>query len=363
MNKINHQTVETDTELSLREMLKKIMSYFSYLKSKWFWILVAMVVGLFIGLIYSKVGNRTEYIAQIKFLVNGGIKQEVPNPLLGLVTQTNTNSGNSASDIFESLDITAIMTSPQIIERTLLSKISYNKNTDYVINFYINYKKKEKGILGNSTYADYALFSGKRDSLDVKQNVYLRSIIGDFTTNLKVERAFNGILTGTFKASDPNFPKYFLEKLIEVTSKFYIYTKTAGTLQNIRILEHQADSIRNLMSKSIASSASSADSDPNAIRPNTVKVSYQKKQIDNSVLQSTYSTLASSIVATRIELGKQTPFIQIYERPIFPLIETSGSNVKLNLLKFGFGFIIISLVILSMLYVIKSFKTYLSHNY
>ncbi|MBU0695824.1 MAG: hypothetical protein KKE39_04785, partial [Bacteroidetes bacterium] len=215
------QQIEDDTELSLREILKRVGGYFIYLKVKWKWVLTSLILGLLTGFVFSKVGNRIEYIAQIKFLVNGGVKQESPNPLASLGIETNTSASTSGGGIFENLDVTYIMTSPQIIERTLLSKISYNNKTDYVINFYINYKKQEKGLLGNSTYAGYQLFSGKRDSSDVKQNVYLRGIIEDFTANLKVERAYNSIISGTFKASDPYFPKYFLEKLIEVTSKFY----------------------------------------------------------------------------------------------------------------------------------------------
>jgi hypothetical protein len=357
------QVTLNDSELSLRVVFQQVGSYFTYLKRKWLWVIGGLILGVSLGYGYSKIGNRVEYLGLIKFLVNGGVKQEAPNPLLGLALGASApSSSSSGGDIFESLDITYIMASPQILERTLLSKITYNSKTDYVINFYINYKKGEKGLLGNSAYTDYQLFSGKRDSSDVNQNVYLRSIIEDFSANLKVERASNGIVSATFKSSDPFFPKYFLEKLIYETSKFYIYTKTARTQQSLRLLEHQADSIRNLMGKSIANSASKADADPNATRSNTVKVSFQKMQVDNTVLQSTYSTLASSIVTTRIELGKQLPFIQIYERPIFPLSETSGSSVNLNMLKFGFGTMVIVLLLISLVYGITSFKSYLKDN-
>ena len=355
--------IENDSELSLREVFQKVGAYFVYLKSKGLWLIGVLILGVAIGYAYSKVVNRVEYVAEIKFLVNGGVKQESQNPLSGLGIEPSAPVSSGGGDIFESLDITYIMESPQIIERTLLSKITYNNKTDYVINFYINYKKEEKGLFGNSAYAGYELFSGKRDSTDLNQNIYLRTIIADFSSNLKVKRAFNSIISGTFKASESNFPKYFLEKLIDETSKYYIYTKTARTQQSIRLLQHQADSIRYLMSRSIASSAYSADVDPNSTRPNTVKVSFQKKQVDNTVLQSSYSALASSIVTTRIELGKQMPFIQIYERPIFPLSQTAGSNVNLNMLKFGLGSLILAFLILTMRYILKSLKTYITPNY
>lgn len=353
--------VEKDTELSLKELVGRAVSYFRYLKSKWIWILFSAVFGVAAGVLYSKLGHKQEFTGRIKFLVDGETKQTTSNPLaaLGIGSPASSNGG-SGGDLFEALDVAYIMTSSPILERTLLSKISYNNQTDYVVNFFIRLKQKERGLLGNSAFSNIKMYDGVRDSLSESQNVFIRQMIKEVASVLKVERdPGSGLMVGTFKSSDNVFPKYFLEKLIQETSKLYTYTKTARTLENIRLLEHQADSVRAIMSANIASSAYSADIDPNSVRPNTVKVGFQKKAVDNAVLQSTYQTLASSLVTTRIELGKQTPFIQIYERPIFPLEESSGSDTKLNIIKFALGFILLSCLIISVIYFLRAFQNYL----
>jgi len=353
--------VEKDTELSLKEIIRRFVGYILYLKSKWLWIILALILGIGLGFLYSKLVHKKEFTGSIKFLVEGGAKQSSANPLAALgLGAAAPSSGGSGGDLFEALDITYIMTSSPILEKTLLSKITYNKQTDFVVNFLIKAKQLEKGLLGNSVYSGMKLYSGLRDSLNIEQNIFLRQMITEVKSTLKVERdPGSGLVIGTFKSADPTFPKYFLERLIAETSQLYIYTKTAKTLQNIRLLEHQADSVRRIMYGNIASSAYSADIDPNSVRPNTVKVGFQRKAVDNNVLQSTYQTLASSLVSTRIELGKLTPFIQIYERPIFPLEETSGSDANLNVIKFGAGFTILSLLILSLIYFLRAFQDYL----
>jgi uncharacterized protein involved in exopolysaccharide biosynthesis len=351
---------ERDTELSLREILGRVAGYLQFLKSKWIWPALALLLGLVAGFGYSKLGQKQEFIGRIKFLVDGAAKKSAPNPLAALgLGSAPASSGGTGSDVFEALDVTYIMTSSPILEKTLLSKITYRNQSDYVVNFFIKTKQQEKGLTGKSAFADVKLYDGVRDSLDEVQNVFIRTMIQEIGSVLKVERdPGTGLVTGTFKSTDPTFPKYFLEKLIAETSQLYTYTKTAKTLQNIRLLEHQADSVRGIMSANIASSAYSADIDPNSVRPNTVKVGFQKKAVDNAVLQSTYQTLASSLVTTRIELGKQTPFIQIYERPLFPLEKAPGSDVKLNMAKFAAGFFFLSILIISFIYFIRAFRAY-----
>lgn len=352
---------ENKDEVTLKELVYKFEGYFSFMKRKIFHILAVTVIGILIGYLYTVLAAKKEYTANIKFLVDGGAQPAASNPLDILGITPTASSGGASGDIFEALDVTFLMTSSPLLERTLLSKMSYNNQTDYVINFFIKYRQKEKNFFGKKVnYVGQELYKGKRDSLDLVQNELLRKVMTDISSDLKVVRGVSGsMVVGTFKATDSLFPKYFLEKLIDETSKLYSYTKVAKTVQNLRLLEHQADSIRVIMGKNIQSSAYSADIDPNSIRPTTVKVGYQKKQVDNAVLQSTYQTLASSVVNTRIELGKKMPFIQIFERPIFPLSETTGSSKQLNMIKFGTGAFLLAFIFFSLTYLVLEFRSYM----
>lgn len=59
------------------------------------------------------------------------------------------------------------------------------------------------------------------------------------------------------------FSKHFAEILAKEVSEFYVETKTKKSANNIRILEHQTDSIRRSLNSSMIGAASSADANPN----------------------------------------------------------------------------------------------------
>lgn len=358
---MNQERAGDQDVITLKELILKSFDFISYLKRRWIWIVPVTCLGIALGFFYAK-KQQTHYEASIKFFVQGASAATV-NPLaalgLGAVAPT---LGGAGKDIFEASDITFIMTSAPILERTLLSKVKFDDQDDFIINLFVKYRQAERNLWGKQTaYVDQVPYNGVRDSTNFSQNLFLREVIGDISSDLKVEKGKSGLIDGKFASTHPSFPKYFLEKLIEETAEYYVYTKTAGSVRNIKSLQSQADSIRHVMTGTISSTAYSADADPNSVRPNVVKVTYQKNQLDNNILQSTYQTLASSLVSARIELGKQMPFIQIYERPVLPLEAAAGSSVKISMLKFGFVAFILSIIFFSSIYYYKKIAIYLKN--
>jgi hypothetical protein len=351
---------EDQEVITLKELILKSFDFLNYLKSKWFWIILVTLLGIGFGYFHAK-SQKTNYEATISFFVQGANSVAV-NPLASLGLGALPIAGGSGKDIFEASDITYIMTSPPILERTLLSKIKFGGQEDYIINFFVKYRQSEKDFFGKQTeYVDQNLYKGVRDSADLSQNVFIRSVIKDIASDLKVNKGTSGLINGKFASTNSEFPKYFLEKLIGETGEYYVYIKTAGSVKNIKSLQSLADSIKSVMTGTMSSTAYSADADPNSVRPNIVKVTYQKNQLDNSILQSTYQTLASSLVSARIELTKQMPFIQIYEGPMLPLEIDAGSSVKVSMAKFGFVALVISVIFLSSIYYYKKITIYLKN--
>jgi len=356
---MNREAAGDEDIVTLKGLILKSFDFLSYLKSKWFWIIPLTCVGIAFGFFYAK-KQKASYEASILFFVQGA-KAATISPLEALgLGPASSDAGGSGKDIFEASDITFIMASAPILERTLLSKVKFDDQENFIINLFVKYRQAERNLLGKQTaYLDQKLYNGVRDSSDLSQNLFIRSVIQDISSDLKVEKASSGLINGKFKSTHPVFPKYFLEKLIGETAEYYVYTKTASSVRNIKSLQSQADSIRRVMVGTISSTAYSADADPNSVRPNVVKVSYQKNQLDNTILQGTYQTLAGSLVAARIEMGKQMPFIQIYERPVLPLGSTKGSSIGISMLKFGFFAFIVSIMIFSSIYYYRKISVYL----
>ena len=336
-------------EVSLMDVLGYGVIWFAFIKSKWYVLTICLLFGVLFGYIYSK--NQPQYYkAEVKFLLEGA-KASAPSPLegisatLGIATTPSVSVGG---------DISYMMSSPLIIERILISKGTMANKRGYIIDFYTHIRNKNRSLLGTDQIIYSQKFTGIRDSSDIEQNSFFRAVIDDVKSKMKVSTdPSSGLLSVKFEAEDPVFPKVFLEVLLDVTTSYYTYSKTGKILANIKTLKKQTDSIRSVLGGSMASAAYSGDVDPNSTRPNTVRVTYQKKQIDNTILQTTYQTLASSLVASRIELGKETPFIQVYEKPILPLLQNPNPSLAVQIIKFAIVFFVTSGFLLTLVFMFR----------
>jgi len=59
------------------------------------------------------------------------------------------------------------------------------------------------------------------------------------------------------------FSKYFAEVLAKEASAFYVETKIKKSVDNLRILQHQTDSIKMALNSSMVGAARSMDENPN----------------------------------------------------------------------------------------------------
>lgn len=346
---------DSQDEISLLEIFLSIAIWWKFLKSKWYILAIFSIFGLVFGYI-SLIRQPDVFKAEVKFVVEGSTVAAA-DPLKGLTASLGIKPEPS-SEIGG--DIIYMMSSPHILERALISKVKLNKREDYIANFFIDYRNSGKSIFGTNEIIYPVKFNGIRDSSDLDQNVFFRSIIGDLRKKLEIEGG--GIISATYEAEDKYFPKIFLDKLLDVTANYYSLTKTGKILRNVKTLSKQTDSLRALLSGSISSVAYSGDSDPNSVRQNTVKIDYQKKQIDNAVLQTTYQTLASSLVAARIELGKETPFIQVYEKPILPLVQVPKPGKIIQSVKFMLVFLVVGVIILTVIYLSQKMRASLKNS-
>jgi uncharacterized protein involved in exopolysaccharide biosynthesis len=103
-------------------------------------------------------------------------------------------------------------------------------------------------------------------------------------------------------------------------NNFYIQTETKKELNNVRLLQHQADSVRLMLNNSIGSVAASTDATPN---PNptrkSLQVPYQKRQIDVQANGAIYTEIVKNLELAKITLRQETPLIQLIDEPLMPL--------------------------------------------
>jgi hypothetical protein len=119
---------------------------------------------------------------------------------------------------------------------------------------------------------------------------------------------------------DEQFSKIFCENIAKETSDFYIETKSKKARINAEVLQKQVDSVRHELNTSITGVARETDNVYN-LNPalNIRGAASKKKQIDVQANTAILTNLVVQSELAKITLRKETPLIQIIDKPILPL--------------------------------------------
>jgi hypothetical protein len=335
-----HNMEETADEISIKVLVGKFKDASKYIKKKWQIILLFSILGGSIGLAYSNY-KKPLYIATCTFVLaeegkSGGLGQ-----YSGLAALAGIDVGGSGGGgIFQGDNILELYKSRLMIEKTLLTSVEIDGRKQLLIDRYIGFNKlldkwKEKdGINDISFNSAPSTFNRKQDSI-------ITDIVNRFNKNVlnvsKLDKKLS-IIKVDVNSTDEVFAKLFNTKLVETVNEFYTYTKTKKSVQNVKILQHQADSVKRVLGYSISGVASAIDAAPNA-NPALVslRVPSQKRQIDVQASSAIYSEIVKNLEVSKISLRQETPLIQVIDQPVLPLTVTKIGHIKGLLIGFLVG--------------------------
>jgi hypothetical protein len=326
MGQANHGKINTDNEqLSLKDLILKIGKWGQYLLSKWIIILIAGIIGGAIGLTYAYL-KKPIYKAELSFALDddksssGGF-----GSALGLASQFGIDlGGSSGGGAFSGDNLLSLMKSRSMVEKALLSPITLNGKQETLVEYYISFNKIRKTWqtsqkLKNIVFlpnADRSKFSLEQDSI---LGAFYNTIIN---SNLVVDKPDKKLSIISVKVSSESelFAKYFTEILVKTVSNFYVETKTKKSVQNVNILQRQTDSVRRELNAAITGVASSSDVNPNANPAlQILRVPSLRRQVDVQANQAILTQLVANLEISKMSLRKETPLIQIIDRPVLPL--------------------------------------------
>jgi uncharacterized protein involved in exopolysaccharide biosynthesis len=334
----NIQNIEQD-EISLKELLLKIKDWYRFLLTKWVVIVAAGIIGGAIGVGYAFTQKAT-YTASLSFALEdekaggGGL-----GGALGLASSLGIDLGGSAGGAFSGANLLELMKSRKIIEKALLNPIIINGKTQSFAQYYIiandlNKSWSEKPELKNIVFevdADRSKYNRQQDS--ILGNLY-SSVLAMLTVSQKDKKV--SIITIDVKSIDELFCKAFAENLANEVSSYYIEIKSKKARQNMEILQHQTDSIRAVLNGSIVSVAAAVD---NTFGLNPAmqiqKTTISKKQFDVQANTAILTQLVTNLEMAKVSLRKETPLIQVIDKPILPLKKEKVGKLK-SLLFGGF---------------------------
>ncbi len=247
------------------------------------------------------------------------------------------------------------MKSRNIIEKALLNPITINGKTLSFAQYYITINGINKAWSNNPEFknivfdidADRSKFTRQQDS--ILGDLY-SSVLAMLTVGQKDKKV--SIITIDVKSTDEYFSKAFSENLANEVSCYYIEIKSKKAKQNMEILQHQTDSIRAVLDGSIVSVAKASDN-TFALNPamQVQKTTISKKQFDVQANTAILTQLVTNLEMAKVSLRKETPLIQVIDRPILPLKKEKVGNFKSLILgSFLAGFLTVLVLIFKKLF-------------
>ncbi len=119
---------------------------------------------------------------------------------------------------------------------------------------------------------------------------------------------------------DEKFSQLFCERLLQITTDFYVDTKTRRLRNNVARLERRADSLEMILDKKTFSNAdvnrSLLDLNPSYSTPMVdAEISSRNKFIQSTV----YAEIVKNLEVSKTALLQETPTVQIVDYPEMPL--------------------------------------------
>lgn len=324
MDRNYRDTMDQNKESPLLESIFKIKGWVTYLISKWFIIFLVSLIGGLFGALYSWL-KEPVYTAETTFVLeeeggNGGMMGQFGG-LAGLAgIEVNAGGG-----LFQGDNILELYKSRTMIQNTLLS-VADNSGNELLIDKFIQF---------NNLYKKIPLISQVDFKME-KPNRFRDSIIAlivqDINNNyLTVNRPNKklSIISVKVISRDELFAKQFTDKIVGNVNTFYVETKTKKSLGNIAILQQKSDSVNAVMNGAIYASAADIDATPN-LNPTrqVLQVPLERSRFRVETSKSILGELLRNLELSKMTLLKETPLIQIIDRPVLPLPKSKLSIQK-----------------------------------
>jgi uncharacterized protein involved in exopolysaccharide biosynthesis len=343
----NISPIAAEDEISLKELIIKLKEWVTYLLSKWLIIGLAGIIGASIGLVYA-LNDKPIYTATLSFVLEdeksggGGL-----SGALGLASQFGIDMGGSAGGIFTGTNLLELFKSRRMVEQTLLKPVSVDGKTISYAEWYIQNAQWRKAWQKKEGYLNIQFLpNADRDKFTRVQDSIMGVMYEDLSKNgLVVSQKDKkiSIISVEVKSVDELFAQSFTEAIAKEVSDFYVQTKSKKANLNMAILERQTDSIRQELNGAITGVAVANDN-TFGLNPalNVQRVPSARRQVDVQANTAILTVLVQQTEMAKVTLRKETPLIQVIDRPILPLKKEKFGKAK-GILLGGFlaGFLIV----------------------
>jgi hypothetical protein len=341
----------TNDEISLKELLEKAKEWYSYLLSQWKTIVLAGIIGAAIGLTYSFI-KKPVYNATLSFALEDEKSVGGLGGALGLASSFGIDLGGGGGSLFTGSNLTELFKSRSMVEQTLLTPVFYEGKTISLAEMYIGNQEWRENWKDEPKFAPIQFLpNANRNGYSRVQDSIMGVMYSDISkTGLTVGQKDKKIAIITIDVHSTNelFAKYFTQALVKNVSDFYIETKSKKSRENMDILVRQTDSIRRELNGAITGVAVANDN-TFGLNPamNVRRATSARRQVDVQANTAILTELVKQTELAKVTLRKETPLIQVIDRPILPLKKEKFGKAK-GIVLGGFlaGFLVVLVLIM-----------------
>jgi|GEM_PF-5285358 len=336
-----------DQELRLSVIIKNARDYFFYLlKRSWLIAIAALIVGAI--MYYIDASKPLVYKANLKFMLADDGSDGGGDPISGMLGQFGLGGGNGGGANLKKIE--ALLTTQQIIKKTLFTKVEIDGKEDFLANHYIDQFNlhQQWAERGEEKLVGFYFENGDFENFDRKNHSISNSIysqVAKFTQNGELEKAhltskFDD--TGTdivdlhFTSTSEEYSLVFLNTLYEVLSDFYVSKSIAKQQQSYKMAKKRADSLKTILAQTQYRLANFKDTNRGLFK-NQSRVKMEDMERESYRLQGLYSEAARNLEGTKIALQSKKPFITAIDLPLYPLPAIKGKPMKALKLGLVFG--------------------------
>lgn len=319
-------------EVSLKLVIKKIRLSLDYLLSKWVLIIIFGIVGAAVGFVLSYI-VKPKYTAHLSFAL---IERSSGGGLASLASSFGFSGilGGGSGSAFSGDNLLEIIKSRYAIEKTLLTPVEFYGQKKTLIDAYIQFnnfhkywRKSDVSELKTLSYPidqQRETFSRVQDS--ILSEVYQSFVQSNALTVVRKDKKI-GIVNVDFTSKDEQFSKLFVDYLMKQTTQFYSETRTAQSRANIEMMEHTADSIKNLYESALYNSASFSQVNINTALQ-TAAVPRIKQENSAQLYGAVYAEVLKNLETLKLDMARETPIVQIIDTPRYPLKKDRLGKLK-----------------------------------
>jgi hypothetical protein len=316
---------QLDNEISLKELIEKLVSIWKYLLSKWLIIGMLGVMGAGIGFFIAW-SKPAKYTARISFVAEEG--KSSAGGLASLAGQFGFDLGGGS--IFAGENLLIFLKSEGLIRETLLTRFD-SSSTATLADKYAEINEYKKGWLENKEIGAIDFSAFKEGNFPRKQDSLLQSLVGAIAKELAVARTEKKATFVEVKTTtrDELLSKVFTERLVQTGTERYIQSKIKIKAANVALLQKRADSLGALLNRNTYSAAAAqqqlVDINP-ALR--TAPVAAEISTRDKMMIATIFAEVIKNLEFAKFTLQQETPVIQVVDKTYLPLKKEKGSKLK-----------------------------------